>query len=41
MISIKMFINLPPDSIEKYQRIFGNWLCRTNNREPEAVYDKR
>ena len=35
------FINLQPDSIEKYQRVFENWLCQTNNREPRAVYDKR
>jgi phosphoglycerol transferase MdoB-like AlkP superfamily enzyme len=37
----EMFIDLRPDSIEKYQRIFDNWLCQTNNRKPRAVYDKR
>jgi phosphoglycerol transferase MdoB-like AlkP superfamily enzyme len=34
------FISLQPDSTEKYQRIFDNWLCQTNNREPRAVYDR-
>ncbi len=37
----EMFIDLSPDSIEKYQRLFDNWLCQTNNREPRAIYDKR
>jgi phosphoglycerol transferase MdoB-like AlkP superfamily enzyme len=35
------FISLQPDGIEKYQRLFNNWLCQTNNREPRAVYDRR
>ena len=35
------FINLQPDSVEKYHRVFENWLCQTNSRKPRAVYDKR
>ena len=35
------FINLQPDSVEKYHRVFENWLCQTNSREPRAVYNKR
>ncbi len=34
-------IELQPDGTEKYQRIFDNWLCQTNNRKPRAVYDKQ
>jgi phosphoglycerol transferase MdoB-like AlkP superfamily enzyme len=34
-------IDFQPDGVEKYQRIFDNWLCQTNNREPRAIYDKR
>lgn len=37
----EMFIDLRPNGIEKYQRIFNNWLCQTNKREPRAVYDRR
>jgi phosphoglycerol transferase MdoB-like AlkP superfamily enzyme len=37
----EMFIDLQPDSIEKYQRVFENWLCQTNSREPRAVYNRR
>jgi len=37
----EMSIDLHPDSIEKYQRLFDNWLCQTDNREPRAVRDKR
>jgi len=37
----QMFINLDRGKIEKYQRVFDDWLCQTNSREPKAVYDKR
>ena len=37
----QMYINLNHGKIEKYQRVFDNWLCQTNSREPKAVYDKR
>jgi arylsulfatase A-like enzyme len=37
----QMFINPDHGKIEKYQRVFDNWLCQTNSREPKAVYDKR
>ncbi len=37
----EMFINLHADSTEKYQRLFDNWLCQTNNREPRAVRNNR
>lgn len=37
----EMFIDLQPDSTEKYRRVFDNWLCQTNDREPRAVHDKR
>ena len=37
----QMFINPDHGKIEKYQRIFDNWLCQTNGREPRVVYDKR
>ncbi len=37
----QMFINLDRGKIEKYQRVFDDWLCQTNSREPKAVYDER
>ncbi|MDD5011912.1 MAG: hypothetical protein PHQ00_07300, partial [Phycisphaerae bacterium] len=37
----RTFIELAPVKIEKYQRIFDDWLCQTNSREPKAIYDKR
>ncbi|MFA6187019.1 MAG: LTA synthase family protein [Phycisphaerae bacterium] len=36
----QMLITPPVNSKEEYQRIFDNWLCQTNSREPRAVYDK-
>lgn len=35
-----MLITPPVNGQEKYQRIFDNWLCQTNSREPRVVYDK-
>jgi phosphoglycerol transferase MdoB-like AlkP superfamily enzyme len=37
----QMFIDLYHGNIEKYQRVFDNWLCQTDSREPKAVYNKR
>jgi arylsulfatase A-like enzyme len=36
----RMLVKPPQNRKEKYQRIFDNWLCQTNSREPKAVYDK-
>jgi phosphoglycerol transferase MdoB-like AlkP superfamily enzyme len=36
----QMLITPPVKSKEEYQRIFDNWLCQTNSREPRAVYDR-
>lgn len=36
----QMLITPPVNSHEEYQRIFDNWLCQTNSKEPRAVYDK-
>ena len=37
----QMLIEPPVNSKEEYQRIFDNWLCQTNSKEPRAVFDKR
>jgi hypothetical protein len=37
----QMLITPPVNGKEEYQRIFDNWLCQTNNREPRAIYDKK
>jgi phosphoglycerol transferase MdoB-like AlkP superfamily enzyme len=37
----KMLLEPPQNQKEKYQRIFDNWLCQTDSREPKAVYNKQ